>query len=83
LSDYFSLWPRLSVDFTELNETGQSAGVATAVLNESGVAIELYVPVLLHPVPHFFIGFGPYAEAGSPSGEVVGAKLTLGGWFGG
>jgi hypothetical protein len=83
LSNYFSLWPKASIFLTEQNDTSQNYGAAATTTRQSDVAVELFVPVLFHPAPHVFFGFGPYAELGSPSGAIFGGKLTLGGWFGG
>ena len=54
----------------------------------------LYVPLLVHPAPHFFVGLGPFVThdvdheytaqnggKGKNEGTTVGAALTVGGWF--
>jgi hypothetical protein len=84
LSDHFSLWPRASIDFTESNFAGESGGTPYTS-NQGNVSVSVFVPVLFHPAPHFFVGFGPYAGAYVTNGDetFVGAKLTLGGWVGG
>jgi hypothetical protein len=59
----------------------------------SGPWVSAWVPLFLHPRPHFFLGFGPtvsYVLAGTPGspelgGERVsgGAGFVVGGWMGG
>jgi hypothetical protein len=83
LSDHFSLWPKASAFFTRTHSTiGGTLEPATD--DQSNVAVELFAPVLYHPAPHFFVGFGPYAETylTGTNETFVGAKLTLGGWLG-
>jgi hypothetical protein len=61
------------------------------------VSVDLYVPLLVHPAPHVFIGFGPRAsyelsdslsfsnEPLAPSVQnratTWGASLVVGGWL--
>jgi hypothetical protein len=72
-------------------------GAARQTLNTVVVAVRLLAPVLVHPVPHFFVGFGPsYSHefthrvtlANDPSGSsgqfrgsTASLALLLGGWF--
>jgi hypothetical protein len=39
---------------------------------------------MMHPVEHFFIGFGPFVDAdlnGRSRGILWGGRMTLGGWL--
>jgi hypothetical protein len=81
LSDHVSLWPKLGTD------VGYSRILSGPVSGPAGhgyVSADLFIPVLFHPVPHFFVGFGPYADATltNPGALTFGAKLTVGGWAG-
>jgi hypothetical protein len=81
---------------------GHSAGNETSGTSENDsvadiVSVSLYVPLLVHPTPHFFVGFGPsvYGEIShavtfpaDPLGPSVqnrettlGAGLIVGGWL--
>ena len=60
---------------------------------QTGPFVLLYVPVLVHPSPHFFLGFGPFIfrdfgrDQGGPDVGAertrLGAALELGGYLGG
>jgi hypothetical protein len=96
-ADLASLWPRigLSVDDTSTTVTSSVATTtgagtpatttssSTTVQNTS-LAVNLFVPLMFHPVAHFFCGFGPFLDAdltGNARATTWGGKITLGGWF--
>jgi hypothetical protein len=77
LSRDVSLWPSV---FGAFGETWSSVG------NASGLRAGASVPVLFHPVRHFFIGVGPFvttdfATGAGPRYTDYGLDLTLGGWL--
>jgi len=48
------------------------------------VGINAFAPVMMHPVEHFFIGFGPFIDTdltGKARGILWGGRMTLGGWL--
>lgn len=67
---------------------GQAVAVGPDV-TETVVVAELFVPLLLHPATHFFVGLGPdvyldlahTVESSSNRRLFVGATSTVGGWF--
>jgi hypothetical protein len=74
------------------NWNGFPFGVSHA--QETIIVVDMYAPLLIHPAPHFFVGFGPEAyfdpyhsiggDAGSTTDHMryfVGASSTIGGWF--
>jgi hypothetical protein len=73
ISDSWSFWPRLAVTLT--------AG------SPGDVSVELSAPFLLHPVEHFFFGFGPSltTDVTPPSGahsfNAFGSTFIVGGYF--
>jgi len=84
LGAMFSLYPRFGffLDHTSVSPKGGG-------MSDSYTLFSLFVfaPFLFHPVPHFFIGVGPFLE-----GDVAGADerrrtfrfglaSTVGGWF--
>jgi hypothetical protein len=60
-----------------------------AVINQNIVGLSFYLPILLHPAPHFFVGLGPSADielshevAGvSNAATTIGFGSTVGGWL--
>ncbi len=103
LARVLSLYPRVTLGVESLHRelaliSGRSlsivgSAIGTPATTQSGPWIDLSVPLLLHPVPHFFIGAGPVffhafgrAQEGPDVGGQrtnVGATLILGGHWGG
>jgi hypothetical protein len=99
----FSWYPRLTLGIDSDHSDTHTISVASAGASVSapppsstsnvGPWINLYAPLLVHPVPHFFVGFGPRIErdfgvqrGGPYDGSqtmTLGAELTVGGWWGG
>lgn len=76
LSRLLSVWPKLGFSYAHAN---QDVGD-----NSNSLALNLFAPVMLHPAPHFFAGFGPFLDAdlsGDTRSTTWGFKLTLGGWI--
>jgi len=84
LGDRFSLWPRVAVLFSDV-----SSSAASAVTFD----VQVFAPLLWHPVAHFFLGLGPFfqTDLGSSFSRMgttapwlktttYGLKLDLGGW---
>ena len=99
----FSFWPHviLGVHYGRQTQTLVSGGSFSVAGNptgspdttEAGPWLDLYAPILFHPKPHLFLGFGPdlyHDFARVIGGPDVGAERTrlgagfvLGGWWGG
>jgi hypothetical protein len=98
-----SVWPKIDFGITQY-DTKYSVLSSTASLLTSqpdqreltthALWVELYVPLLVHPVPHFFFGFGPsfftdLSRTATYSGATpiqnkrtrLGLSLTTGGWL--
>jgi hypothetical protein len=76
LSRLLSVWPKLGFSFAHANRDGSDSS--------NSLALNLFAPVMLHPAPHFFAGFGPFLDAdlsGDNRTTTWGFKLTLGGWI--
>jgi hypothetical protein len=82
-----SLWIRLSLSY-------EHQSFSTGPVDSSGYAIPLalFAPFLWHPVPHFFLGAGPFLttdlvakfeDRNFPKRTDIGLASTLGGYFGG
>jgi len=91
-SRLLSLWPKLgfsyahtSTDYQNVGRINSVTGLNTAIGNNksNAIALNIFVPVVVHPAPHFFAGFGPFVDtdlSGDNRATVWGLKLTLGGW---
>ncbi len=90
LGTYVSIWPRGTFGFAVDGHDIESQGQANKG-NDSRVFADLYVPLLVHPARHFFVGFGPDAYTdlsrtvtpgnGSNPANSYGAGLIVGGWL--
>jgi hypothetical protein len=50
----------------------------------NNLALNLFVPLMLHPAPHFFLGFGPALDVdltGDTKSTTIAGRLTIGGWL--
>lgn len=86
LSDLVSIWPKLGFSFattsTDIDTPSEDVTITTS--ENSGIALNLFAPIMFHPAPHFFAGFGPFLDtdlSGDDKVTVFGLKLTLGGWI--
>ncbi len=97
ISPHFSLWPRAGLSFasttqrvdavtrTEMvNGLPVSTTIAGTTTTTRNLAVDVFVPMLIHPVDHFFLGFGPALDAdvtGKVKATTLAARLTIGGWL--
>ncbi len=89
LGRFASLWMRGEFSYADEKYPKTTAASAALGNDNHDVTLEFFAPFLVHPAPHFFIGFGPYVwgdlidERGSDDHRrfSVGAGSTLGGWF--
>jgi hypothetical protein len=74
-SSLFSVWPKLGFSYF----TTSSPGVTT-----NNFTLNIFVPVMIHPAEHFFIGFGPAFDVdltGSVKTTTIAGRLTIGGYL--
>lgn len=82
-----SIWPKIGFSYARTSSTVMSGGESRRSMREvdqDAVALNFFVPVMFHPVTHFFLGFGPFLDTdmnGDNRATVWGGKLTLGGWL--
>lgn len=87
LSDLLSVWPKIGFSYSSTSSSttvNTPAGPTSGTVTASSFALNLYVPLMFHPVQHFFAGFGPFLDtdlSGDIKQTVFGAKLTVGGWL--
>ena len=84
-----SIWPRLAAGYYFRSDSAGSGYPSTSGYT---FTFKAFVPVLWHPVPHFFIGGGPifstdlvsqYDSVDSFTTSEFGVQTTVGGYFGG
>lgn len=87
-SDRFSFWPKVGLSYsnTSVSVDGVSNGtdIVTSSVSGSHLALNIFAPVLFHPVEHFFLGFGPALDtdlSGQAKATTIAGRLTIGGWF--
>jgi hypothetical protein len=95
LTELFTVWPKVGLSYahTSINQTvpttttvnGVPVTTSTSVSESSNaLALNLFVPFMLHPAEHFFIGFGPAFDVdltGDNKATIIAGRLTLGGWI--
>jgi hypothetical protein len=86
-SDLISIWPKAGFSFAHTSnstETVTGSTTVTTTTSNNAFALNLFVPVMFHPVQHFFAGFGPFLDtdlSGDAKATAFGGKLTIGGWL--
>jgi hypothetical protein len=102
LGSAVSWWPqatfaiesnRWSSSVVTPNPNSTASPPAPTATSQDGPSMDLYLPLLVHPVPHFFMGAGPEVfhdfgavRGGSNVGEqrtTIGAGFIVGGYWGG
>jgi len=102
LGDYVSWYPRAAFGIVTERSSTQivtpttnpgGAPFVPSTGSASGAWVNVFAPLLVHPVPHFFVGVGPRfthdfthlegtdAVAGRPT--TLDGEFVLGGWWGG
>jgi hypothetical protein len=90
LSDRLSIWPKIGFAIARTSQTDEGATLPSGVVVGSNdeantsVQLNLFVPVVFHPVDHFFLGLGPALDqdlSGDNKATVVAVRLTIGGWI--
>lgn len=89
LSPLFSVWPKagLSIAHTSIgSDITDGAGNKVSVsASNTALGLNLFVPFMVHPAEHFFLGFGPALDVdltGDNKATVIAGRLTIGGWLG-
>ncbi len=92
-SDLLSLWPKAGLSISSTSSTndvtptptppGGTPVTTSTTVSGTNVALNLFVPLMFHPAPHFFAGLGPFLDtdlSGDTKATTFGVKLTIGGW---
>jgi len=87
LSRLLSVWPKLGFSYAyskQKTTVGDGPAEISRTVDNNAIAINLFAPIMLHPAPHFFAGFGPFLDTdlnGDNRTTTWGFRLTLGGWI--
>ncbi|MDB4988172.1 MAG: hypothetical protein JWN04_3350 [Myxococcaceae bacterium] len=91
VSRLLSFWPKLGFSYAHTTNSKQQLAAVPGGTSTFGnhtsanaIALSIFIPLMLHPAPHFFAGFGPFMDSdlsGYNRATVLGVKLTLGGWI--
>ena len=87
LGKLVSFWPKVGLSYTHasIGGTPRQPGLSTVGPSGDHVALNIFAPLMFHPVTHFFVGFGPALDtdlSGDAKSTTIAARLTIGGWFG-
>jgi hypothetical protein len=85
VSPRFSIWPKLGFSFASTSQTIDADPPNDDLsVSSTNLALNAFVPVMFHPVEHFFLGFGPALDVdltGDTKTTVIAGRLTIGGWL--
>jgi hypothetical protein len=79
ITHLLSFWPRLGLSYSF-----SASEDAAARAQHHALGMNAFAPLMMHPVEHFFIGFGPFIDIdlrGDPRAQLWGGRMTLGGWL--
>jgi hypothetical protein len=79
-SSIFSVWPKLGLSFATTSQSQNGGSSETS----NNLALNIFVPVMLHPAEHFFLGFGPAFDVdltGKVKSTTIAGRLTIGGYL--
>ncbi len=84
-AERFSFWPKLGFSYSSSSTTIDTpVPPATASISGNHLALNVFAPVMFHPVQHFFLGFGPALDTdltGDAKQTAIAGRLTIGGWL--
>jgi len=89
LSRMFSIWPKIGFSFASTSQEQDDVTMGDITIEgddetSTSLALNAFVPVMFHPVEHFFLGFGPALDTdltGDSKATTLAGRLTLGGWM--
>jgi hypothetical protein len=82
-SERFSFWPKLGFSYSNSSASGSPLPPGVSA-SGNHLGLNVFAPVMFHPVPHFFLGFGPALDThltGDAKQTTIAGRLTLGGWL--
>ncbi|HEY3496414.1 MAG TPA: hypothetical protein VGK73_17060, partial [Polyangiaceae bacterium] len=82
-SGRLSIWPKVGLSIASTNVDGDAIEGVDDDGGNTALQLNLFVPLMFHPVEHFFLGLGPAFDldlTGDNKATTLGVRLTLGGW---
>jgi hypothetical protein len=89
LNEKLSIWPKVGFAIARTSQTRDGATLPSGMVvpgddeDHTSVQLNLFVPVMFHPVDHFFLGLGPALDqdlTGDNKATTIAVRLTIGGW---
>jgi len=83
-SELFSFWPKLGFSYSSSSASGNVTVPGAPSADGNHLALNVFAPVMFHPVQHFFLGFGPALDTdltGDAKQTIIAGRLTIGGWM--
>lgn len=89
-SERWSVWPKLGLSFASTSQKVDDVTLPTGEVVEgrdetsTSLQLNIFAPVMFHPVEHFFLGLGPAFDldlTGDNKATTIAVRLTLGGWL--
>jgi hypothetical protein len=84
-TDMLGLWPKIGFSYSYTSRSASVSGTSLEQSNSGGAfTLNLFAPIMFNPVPHFFVGFGPFLDTDLSGDDKIttwGGRLTLGGWL--
>jgi hypothetical protein len=90
LSERLSFWPKLGFAIARTSQTDEGAVLPGGTIvggddeDNTSVQLNIFAPLMFHPVQHFFLGLGPAFDLdlnGDAKATTIAIRLTLGGWI--
>lgn len=88
LSQLLSVWPKVGFSYSynkvKVKQPSVGGNDVTVTSDNNAIGLNLFVPLMVHPAPHFFAGFGPFLDTdlnGDNRATTWGFRLTIGGWL--
>jgi hypothetical protein len=87
-AESFSFWPKLGMSYSSSSTTPDTSvppgETSVDAVSGSHLALNVFAPLMFHPVQHFFLGFGPALDTdltGEARATTIAGQLTIGGWL--
>jgi len=83
-SERFSFWPKLGFSYSTSSTSADTTPAVGDSATGNHLALNVFAPLMFHPVQHFFLGFGPALDTdltGDAKQTTIAGRLTIGGWL--
>jgi len=83
-AERFSFWPKLGFSYSSSSTSADTTPAPGDCEAGNHLALNVFAPLMFHPVQHFFLGFGPALDTdltGDAKQTTIAGRLTIGGWL--